>query len=157
TKYPSPAGRPHHRQVIGESGLKSTQGNSSMAPIQNQVTVTRRPPDIEDYIDMVRRYRSWIIAPMFAGLVVATVIAFIWPDTYVSSAVMRITPPQVPEKILPSIANTQMSERLQQMQTEILSRNSLAEIILKPSFDLYKKERLKMPIEDIVQEMRNKH
>jgi uncharacterized protein involved in exopolysaccharide biosynthesis len=54
-----------------------------MAPPQNQVATTRRPPDIEDYIDMVRRYRSWIIGPMFAGLVVATVIAFLWPDTYI--------------------------------------------------------------------------
>src|SRR5262249_27226376 len=51
----------------------------------------------------------------------------------------------------------QMAERLQQRQTEILSRNSLAEIILKPSFDLYKTERQRMPLEDIVQEMKNKH
>jgi succinoglycan biosynthesis transport protein ExoP len=128
-----------------------------MSPIQNQVTITRRPPDIEDYIDMVRRYRSWIIGPMFAGLVVATVIAFLWPDTYVSSAVMRITPQQVPEKLLPSMMTNQMTERLAQMQTEILSRNSLAEIIQKPALDLYKKERLKVPIEDVVQEMKNKH
>ena len=35
-----------------------------MAAPQNFVTVTRRPPDVEDYIDMLRRYRSWIIGPM---------------------------------------------------------------------------------------------
>ena len=32
--------------------------------------VSRRPPDVEDYIDMLRRYRSWILGPTFAGLVV---------------------------------------------------------------------------------------
>jgi uncharacterized protein involved in exopolysaccharide biosynthesis len=47
--------------------------------------------------------------------------------------------------------------RLQQMQTDILSRTSLAEIIQKPSLDLYKRERAKLPMEDIVQEMRNKY
>lgn len=128
-----------------------------MGPAHTFESVSRRPPDVEDYIDMLRRYRSWIIGPTFAGLVVSTVVAFLWPDTYISTAVMRITPQQVPEKLVPSAINTQMSERLQQMQTEILSRGSLSEIIQKPSLDLYKKERLKLPMEDIVQEMRNKY
>ena len=30
---------------------------------QGYVSVSRRPPDIEDYIDILRRYRSWIIGP----------------------------------------------------------------------------------------------
>jgi hypothetical protein len=44
---------------------------------------------------------------------------------------MRITPQQVPDKLLPSVMTSQMTERLMQMQTEILSRNSLSEIIPK--------------------------
>src|SRR5579885_2998215 len=103
-----------------------------MVPAQNYVSISRRPPDVEDYIDMLRRYRSWIIGPTFAGLVIATVVAFLWPDTYISTAVMRITPQQVPDKLVPSVVTTQMAERLQQLQTEILSRTSLAEIIQKP-------------------------
>src|ERR1044071_9557216 len=122
-----------------------------MAGVQNPISITRRPPDIEDYIDMVRRYRSWILGPMFFGLVIASIVAFLWPDTYVSMAVMRITPQQIQANLLPAVLHTQLTERLQQMQTEILSRNSLAEIIQKPSLDLFKKERLKLPIEDIVQ------
>jgi uncharacterized protein involved in exopolysaccharide biosynthesis len=106
---------------------------------------------------MLRRYRSWIIGPTFAGLVIATVVAFLWPDTYISTAVMRITPQQVPANLVPSVVSSQMADRLQQMQTEILSRGSLSEIIQKPSLDLYKKERQKLPMEDIVQEMRNKY
>jgi polysaccharide chain length determinant protein (PEP-CTERM system associated) len=127
-----------------------------MAAAQNYVTVSRRPPDVEDYIDMVRRYRSWIIGPMFAGLVIAVVVAFLWPDTYVSSAVMRITPQQIPERLIPSVVTQQMAQRIGQMQQEILSRTSLAELIQRPSLDLYKKERAKMPIDDIIQEMRAK-
>jgi polysaccharide chain length determinant protein (PEP-CTERM system associated) len=128
-----------------------------MASPQNYVSITRRPPDIEDYIDMVRRYRSWIMGPMFVGLVLSVVVAFMWPDTYISQAVMRITPQQIPENLVPSVVNTQMQERLNQMQQEILSRTSLQELILKPSLDLYKRERQRLPLEDIIQDMRNKY
>src|SRR6185295_10245467 len=127
-----------------------------MATAQNFVTVSRRPPDIEDYIDMLRRYRSWLIGPMFIGLVVSVVVAFLWPDTYVSQAVMRITPQQISANLVPTVVNMQMQQRLQQMQQEILSRSSLSELIQRPSLDLYRKERQRYPMEDIVTDMRNK-
>jgi polysaccharide chain length determinant protein (PEP-CTERM system associated) len=127
-----------------------------MATASNYVTVSRRPPDVEDYIDMLRRYRSWLIGPMFAGLVVAVVAAFLWPDTYVSTAVMRITPPQISERLLPTVLNLQMQQRLSSMQQEITSRGSLAEMIQRPSLNLYAKERQRLPLEDVIQEMRGK-
>src|SRR6185312_14413087 len=108
-----------------------------MAAPQNLVTVTRRPPDIEDYIDMLRRYRSWLIGPMFAGLVVSVVVAFLWPDTYVSTAYMRITPPQISERLVATVVNMQMEQRIQQMQQMILSRGSLGELIQRPALNLY--------------------
>jgi len=127
-----------------------------MAAAQNFVSVTRRPPDVEDYIDMLRRYRSWLIGPMFAGLVAAVVVAFLWPDTYVSQAVLRITPPTISDRLVPTVVNMQMQQRLQQMQQEILSRGSLSELIQRPSLDLYRKERARYPMEDIILDMRNK-
>jgi polysaccharide biosynthesis transport protein len=128
-----------------------------MSSAQTYQTISRRPPDIEDYIDMLRRYRGWIIAPMFAGLVIAVVVAFLWPDTYVSRALLRVTPSAVPEQLIPAVSYSQMAERLQQMQTELLSRNTLEDIIRKPSLDLYKKKRERVPMEDIIQEMKNKY
>jgi polysaccharide chain length determinant protein (PEP-CTERM system associated) len=127
-----------------------------MAAPQNFVSVTRRPPDIEDYIDMLRRYRSWLIGPMFVGLVIAVVVAFLWPDTYVSTAVMRITPQAISDRLVPTVVNMQMQQRLQQMQQEILSRGSLAELIQRAALNLYPKERQRYPLEDIIQDMRNK-
>src|SRR4051812_37796039 len=127
-----------------------------MAAPQNFVTVSRRPPDVEDYIDMLRRYRSWLIGPMFAGLVTAVVVAFMWPDTFVSSAVMRITPQTLSDRLVQSVVQMQMQARLQQMQQQILSRGSLSELIQRPALDLYRKERAKYPMEDIVQDMRTK-
>jgi len=125
-----------------------------MVPPQGYVSVSRRPPDVEDYIDILRRYRSWIVGPTFAGLVIAVVVAFLWPDTFVSTAVMRITPPQVPERLVPSNISTQMSERISAMQQQIESRTSLQELIQRPSRNLYPKERQRKPLEDVVEEMR---
>ena len=73
-----------------------------MVPQQGYANISRRPPDIEDYIDILRRYRSWIVGPTFAGLVIAVVVAFLWPDTFISTAVMRITPQQISERLVPS-------------------------------------------------------
>ena len=56
----------------------------------------RRELDVADYVDILRRHWMWIAGPAFAGLVIAVVTAFVWPDTYVSYAVMRIVPSQFP-------------------------------------------------------------
>jgi succinoglycan biosynthesis transport protein ExoP len=127
-----------------------------MALPQNFVTVTRRPPDIEDYIDMLRRYRSWIIGPMFAGLVISTVVAFLWKDTFMSVAIMRITPQQVSEKLVPAEFSTQMTQRLNAMEQEILSRTTLEGLIKSPALNLYQRDQTERPMEDIVQDMRNR-
>ena len=125
-----------------------------MVPAQNFSTVSRRPPDVEDYLDMLRRYRSWIIGPTFACLVIAVVVGFLWPDTFVSRALMRITPQQVPERLVPSAINSQMAERITAMEQEILSRTSLTELIQRPALNLYPRERRRLPMEDVVDQMR---
>lgn len=124
-----------------------------MLPSQGYVSISRRPPDVEDYIDIVRRHRAWIVGPAFAGLVIAVVVAFLWPDTFVSHAVLRITPPQIPESLVPSNLNTLMVERIGQMQQDIMSQGSLSDLITK--YDLYKEDRSKKPLQDIIDQMRN--
>ena len=95
-----------------------------MGAPQNYLNVSRRPLDVEDYIDLLRRHRSWIVGPMFAGLVISVVVAFLWPDTYQSVAVMRITPQTVSAQLVPNTVSIQMAQRLDQLRTELLSRSS---------------------------------
>ena len=125
-----------------------------MVPQQGYVSVSRRPPDVEDYIDILRRYRSWIVGPTFGGLVIAVVVAFLWPDTFISQATMRITPQQISERLVPSNISTQMAERLSAMQQQIESRTQLQELIQRPSLNLYPREKQRKPMEDVVDEMR---
>lgn len=123
-----------------------------MAAPQNYVSVSRRPPDIEDYIEMLRRHRSWIIAPTFAGLVLAVVVAFLWPDTYESRAIMRIKPQSVPQELIPSMVTLQLRQRIYSLQTEILSRGRVASLISRPNLNLYPELRSRMTNEDAIDE-----
>jgi polysaccharide chain length determinant protein (PEP-CTERM system associated) len=124
-----------------------------MQPVDNS-TATRRPMDVEDYIDIVRRHRSWILGPAFAFLVAGVVIAFMWPDTYVSTAVIKVVPPQVPEALVQTNLNQDMTNHVMSMAQSILSRSNLTNMI--NTLNLYPKERAREPMEDIIEQMQSK-
>ncbi|MGA3024049.1 MAG: Wzz/FepE/Etk N-terminal domain-containing protein [Bryobacteraceae bacterium] len=121
-----------------------------MQPVDS-VTITRRPMDVEDYIDVMRRHRGWIFGPAFAFLVAGVVVAFLWPDTYVSSAVIKVVPPQVPEAYVQSNLNQDMTNHVMSMAQSILSRSNLTSLI--NTLNLYPKERARQPMEDIIERM----
>jgi uncharacterized protein involved in exopolysaccharide biosynthesis len=125
-----------------------------MTPQQTYFNIQRRALDVEDYIDILRRHASWVLGPIFAGLVISCVIAFFMKNTYISKAVLRITPPQISEALVPSTTNQFMSDRVLQMQTQILSRTSLSELIQRPTLNLYRKERESKPLDDVIEQMR---
>lgn len=127
-----------------------------MTPQQQYVNIQRRVLDVEDYIDILRRHTSWIMGPIFAGLVISCVVAFFMKNTYISKAVLRITPPQISEQLVPSTVNQMMSDRVAQMETQILSRTSLSELIQKPTLNLYPRERKDKPLEDVIEQMRSR-
>ena len=117
--------------------------------------VSRRTPDVEDFLDMLRRHRTWVFGPFWAGIVIATVVAFLWPDTYVSSAMIRVTSSQVPDRYVQTNLNQLLGERIVAISQGVLSRSTLTNII--QTHDLYPKERRRLPMEDIIEQMRNKH
>jgi len=123
-----------------------------MQPSPESVSIPRRPLDIEDYVDILRRHWGWILGPLFAGLVIGVTAAFLWPDTYLSWATLRIVPPQVPERVIPSNFNRQMAERLEGIYQKVTNRDGLIGIIQRQ--DLYPSERKRKPMEDIWTEMR---
>ena len=94
---------------------------------------------------------SWLLGPSLAALTIAVVVAFFWPNTYVSVASIRVVPPAVPEKLVPTNVSVQMAERVAAMQQTILSRNTLTNII--QTYDLYRRERSRLPMEDIIEKM----
>jgi polysaccharide chain length determinant protein (PEP-CTERM system associated) len=122
-----------------------------MQPAENYST-PRRALDVEDYIDIVRRHKGWIFGPLLFTLVASVVGVYLYPDSYSSQAVVKIVPQQVPQNMVQSAINQQMSDRINSMAQTILSRTVLTTII--NSFGLYQRERGRMPIEDVIEQMK---
>jgi polysaccharide chain length determinant protein (PEP-CTERM system associated) len=120
---------------------------------QDTLATTRRPLDVEDYIDILRRHKAWILGPVFAALVVSVVVAFLWPDTYVSTAIIRVVPPQVPENLVATNTSGDVQGRINSLAQLILSRATLLNIINTQG--LYKKELSRKPSDDVVEDMRS--
>jgi len=122
-----------------------------MQPAETYST-PRRALDVEDYIDLLRRHKGWIFGPFLFTLVASVVGVYLYPDVYVSQEVIKIVPQQVPQNMVQSAINQQMSDRINSMAQTILSRTTLTNII--NTFNLYQRERTRMPIEDVVEEMK---
>jgi len=92
-----------------------------------------------------------VMAFTLAGVLAAGIWAVAQPRQYVSTAVMRISSPAA----LGTAENMAKQQRLQRLQQEVLSRKSLAAII--QAQNLFQKERQQLPLEDVIQQMRNRN
>ncbi len=118
-----------------------------------RLSVPRRALDFEDYVDIVRRNVRWVIAPVFAGLVISTVVAFLMQDTFVSTALIRIVPQQISPELVQNVTAQDVADRINGMAQSILSRNTLTTLI--NAHGLYKKDIASEPMEDVVDKMRS--
>jgi uncharacterized protein involved in exopolysaccharide biosynthesis len=76
----------------------------------------------------------------------------VWPDTYVSVATIRVVPPQVPENFVPANVNMDVQGRVNSLIQLILNRATLTNII--NTHNLYKKDRERLPLDDVIENMR---
>ena len=118
----------------------------------DRAAVPRRTFDFEDYVDVFRRNVGWLIGPAFLGLVLSTAVAYVMPDTYVSHALIRIVPQQVPENLVQTAVNQQLADRINAMAETIKSRNSLQNVIT--TYGLYKNDLKREPMDDVIAAMR---
>src|ERR1035438_5260349 len=117
-------------------------------------TVPRRTLDVEDYIDILRRHKGWIFGPFLFTLVASVVGGYTWPDTYVSSGIIKVERQQVPESLVQSTITQDMIDRINSMTESVESRGKLTEIIT--TYNLYLKERARVPLDDVIETMRGK-
>src|SRR5215831_5088940 len=122
--------------------------------VTDGISVPRRPLDVEDYIDIARRHRGWIFGPFLLILVVTVVGVYLWPDSYISQATVKVQRQQVPQNMVQSAVNQEMTDRISSMSQTILSRATLTTII--NNFGLYTRERRSMPTEDVVEMMKKR-
>ena len=118
-----------------------------------RLSVPRRPLDFEDYVDILRRNFRWILGPTFAGLVIATVTAFVLQDTFVSTALIRIVPQQISDMLVQNATTQVIADHINAMAENILSRNTLTNMV--NTYHLYPKEVKTEPMEDVINQMKS--
>ncbi len=126
-----------------------------MQPQANQeqpLSVPRRVLDVEDYIDILRRHRSWILGPVFVGIVIGVVSAYLWQDSYRAEGTIRVVPPQVSARLLQTNVSEEMASRISAIQLDIMGRSVLLNLI--QTHNLYPDERKRLPTEDVIEKMR---
>jgi len=122
---------------------------------QETYGVARRSLDLEDYGDLLRRHKGWIFGPLFAMLVLTVVGSYLWADTFESQASLKIVSPTLDASISGgSPLSSQLSDRINSMASTILSRTVLQTIIQQ--LDLYPQDVKRIPIEDIIENMKKK-
>ena len=82
-----------------------------------------------------------------AGMLAGLGVSHLFVSEYVSEATMTLvqTPGSAPADLRPILAG---------MQQEILSRTALYTLMTDPRLDLYRRERARQPIEDVIANMR---
>lgn len=96
-----------------------------------------------DYLDALKR-RGKVSGLIALGLLLlGTLVVFLLPNTYQSTAVVLIEDPEIPPGLVPTTVTTFAARQIQQINQRVMTRTNLAQIIEK--FDLYEAERQYLP------------
>jgi len=109
----------------------------------------RKPGEI---IAMLKRQKWLIILPMITMTVAIGYVVYKLPSIYESTSLLTVKPPTISSNLVQALTNEDLSQRLQTINQEVLSRSSLEPMIQK--YDLYKVERSSgVPTELIIEKM----
>jgi polysaccharide chain length determinant protein (PEP-CTERM system associated) len=106
----------------------------------------------EDVLAILRKRKWLIVSPLVVGVAASLLVAKRIPQQYKSETLIMVVPQRIPDSYVKPTDATTIEERLPSISEQIQSRSRLERIITE--FDLYKKERAKGVMEDVVQKMR---
>jgi succinoglycan biosynthesis transport protein ExoP len=113
--------------------------------------MSRRPPEISDYLQIASRRKWWIILPALVVFSIMAVVSVNLPRYYKSQTVIGIDAQKVPTDFVRNTINADVVQRLQSISQEVLSRTRLQKLI--DQFSLYK-DKTHLTQEEIVELMR---
>src|ERR1051325_6605652 len=96
----------------------------------------RKPGEL---IGIVKRQKWLILLPTITMTVAIGYVAYKLPSIYESTSLLTVKPPTVSPHLVQALTNEDISQRLQTINQEFLSRSSLEPMVQK--YDLYRTER----------------
>ena len=106
----------------------------------------------EDVLRAAWRRRWWILVPFLIMGTGALVYSLQQPKWYRSETLILVVPQRIPESYVRSTVTAPIEGRLRSISEQILSRSRLEQVI--KDFGLYVRQRELLPMEDVVEGMR---
>lgn len=99
------------------------------------------------------KHKRLILAGGIAGLLVGSAVALSWDARpYTSTAVLRLNPSMLPDRLVPAQTQIGIETRLPGIVQTVNSRGNLSTVV--SLHNLFPGERLRMPLEDVIDMMR---
>jgi uncharacterized protein involved in exopolysaccharide biosynthesis len=80
-------------------------------------------------IDIILKYRWFLVVPFCLAMLVGIYFAITLPKIYESSTLILVQPQRVPENYVQSLVDMDISDRINSISQQILSRTNLERII----------------------------
>ncbi len=108
---------------------------------------------IKKYIDLLVLNWRLIAASLLVAMTLGLVVYLLMPKVYQCTALLSYERQQInPARMAPERENQQLRDTVSTLSNVVISRNNLEDIITQ--FDLYAKAREELPIEDVIEMMR---
>jgi polysaccharide chain length determinant protein (PEP-CTERM system associated) len=92
-----------------------------------------------EFIKMLKRRKWFIFLPVITMTAAIGYVVYKLPSVYESKTLLTVKPPTISDKVVQPLSDEDLSQRLQTINQEVLSRSSLEPMITK--YDLFKSER----------------
>ncbi len=114
----------------------------------------RQQLQLQQYIDLFLRNKWLITLPFILITLGSFIFALAIPNIYQASTTILVVPQKVPENYVRSTVPAAVTDRLQTLNQQIMSRTRLQQVIER--YGLYREEAKKMAPEEIIELMRKK-
>jgi polysaccharide biosynthesis transport protein len=106
--------------------------------------------DLKFYVYLIRRRFMYFLLPLLLTLAAGTAIVFSLPKIYNSSAKILVESQQIPDALVKATVTTLATERVQVIQTRVLTRENLLKLIDKFTLFETRKDLSKSEIVDLM-------
>lgn len=108
-----------------------------------------RARTLPDYLVLLRRRRTLILAVWAALMAASAALAFLLPSVYRSTATILIEEQEIPPDLVRSAIATYADQRIETIKQQVLSRATLWRIV--EQYGLYEKLRKRSPTEEVLE------
>ena len=118
------------------------------------MSVEFRQRSVGEFIQMLKRRKWLIILPIITMTTAIGYVVYKLPSVYESKTVLTVKPPKISSKVVQSLSDTDVTQSMETISQEVLSRTSLEPMIVK--YKLFSLERnAGVAKEIIIDRMRN--